>query len=120
MRDNGNQHVSTQNEDSKFERIVNGIRAEVTNFFAGFSRATADTFAWLAVIVLNCATIPSFLAVKTGLSDRMPSLDLTILLWFGLLLYFFRSAILKDMLIVVTSGIGFAVQAILLGLIFFV
>jgi hypothetical protein len=108
------------NENSRIETVLNSFREEVTDFFSGFSKATADTFAWLAVVVLNCATIPSFLAVKTGLSDRMPSLDLTVLLWLGLLLYFVRSAILKDMLIVVTIGVGFAIQAILLGLIFFV
>jgi hypothetical protein len=108
------------NENSRIETVLNSFREEVTDFFSGFSKATADTFAWLAVVVLNCATIPSFLAVKTGLSDKMPALDLTVLLWLGLLLYFVRSAILKDMLIVVTIGVGFAIQAILLGLIFFV
>lgn len=112
--------MTHEHENSKFETYINGIREGVTKFFAGFSKATADTFAWLAVVVLNCATIPSFLAVKTGLSDKMPSLDLTVLLWIGLLLYFVRSAILKDMLIVLTIGFGFAIQAILLGLIFFV
>jgi hypothetical protein len=50
----------------------------------------------------------------------MPPLDITLMLWFGLLLYFIKSAILKDMLMVVTIGIGFAIQAILLGLIFFI
>lgn len=107
-------------ENSRIESAINGFRERVTNLFNGFSKATADTFAWLAIVVLNCATIPSFLAVKTGLSDKLPSLDLTVLLWCGLLLYFIRSAILKDMLIVVTIGFGFAIQAILLGLIFFV
>ena len=50
----------------------------------------------------------------------MPPLDLVIILWVGLLLYFIRSAILKDMIMVVTLGVGFALQSIALGLIFFV
>lgn len=104
----------------KFEEYFNKARNIVVDSFAGFSKTTADTFAWLSVIVMHCATVPSFLAVKTGLSDKMPALDLTLLLWLGLLLYFVRSAILKDMLMVVTIGVGFAVQAVLLGLIFFV
>jgi hypothetical protein len=53
-------------------------------------------------------------------TDKMPPLDITLMLWTGLLLYFIRSAILKDMLMVVTIGFGFAIQAILLGLIFFI
>ena len=53
-------------------------------------------------------------------TDRMPPLDITLMVWGGLLLYFLRSAILKDILMLVTIGLGFAVQAILLGLIFFV
>jgi hypothetical protein len=69
--------------------------------------------------VSHAATIPSFLAVKAGLSDRLPSLDLVALLWLGLLLYFIRSAIIKDMLAVITIGVGFAIQALLLGFIFF-
>lgn len=101
------------------ERSINSVRDVTTKFFSTFSKTTADTFAWLSVIVLNCATLPGFLAVKAGLSDRMPPIELVTLLWLGLLLYFIRSAILKDMLIVVTIGIGFAVQAMALGMIFF-
>lgn len=101
------------------EEILNNTKEKFTDFFSNFSRTTADTFQWLAVIVMHCATIPGFLAVKAGLSDKMPPIELVTLLWFGLLLYFIRSAIIKDMLIVVTIGIGFALQALLLGFIFF-
>lgn len=101
------------------ERILNSFRNGITKFFSNFSKTTADTFAWLSIIVLNCATIPGFLAVKAGLSDKLPPMELVALMWMGLLLYFVRSAILKDMLAVVTIGIGFAIQALLLGFIFF-
>lgn len=104
----------------KFESALNSIKVGIIRFFANFTKTTADTFGWLSVIVLNCATVPSFLAVKAGLSDKMPPLDLVFLVWLGLLLYFVRSAILKDMLNVMTIGIGFAIQAVLLGAIFFV
>jgi hypothetical protein len=67
-----------------------------------------------------CATVPGFLAVMAHVTDRMPPLDIILMVWGGLLLYFVRSAIMKDMLMVVTIGIGFAIQAIMLGLIFFV
>lgn len=101
------------------DNIVTRLRKTTQDFFATFSQSTADTFSWLAIIVFNFATIPSLLAVKTGLSDRLPPLELTLLVWLGLLLYFVRSAILKDMLMIITIGFGFAIQAILLGIIFF-
>lgn len=101
------------------DNVVTRARKATQEFFATFSQSTADTFSWLAIIVLNFATIPSLLAVKTGLSDRLPPLELTLLVWLGLLLYFIRSAILKDMLMIITIGFGFAIQAIMLGIIFF-
>jgi len=71
-------------------------------------------------VVLIGSTIPGFIAVLAGATDKMPPLDITLMLWTGLLLYFVRSAILKDMLMVVTIGFGFAIQAVMLGLIYFV
>lgn len=113
------EQVKDEKKSFDFESILNNARESVTKFFENFNKTTADTFAWLSIIVLHAATIPSFLAVKTGLSDRLPSLDLVALLWLGLLLYFIRSAIIKDMLAVITIGTGFAIQALLLGFIFF-
>jgi hypothetical protein len=98
----------------------NEWKEDLIEYFEGFSKASADTFAWISVVVLLGATIPGFLAVMAKVTDKMPPLDITLMLWTGLLLYFIRSAILKDMLMVVTIGLGFAIQAILLGLIFFI
>ena len=98
----------------------NELKDKVFSYFEGFTRATADTFAWISIVTLICATIPGFIAVMAGATDNMPPLDLTLMLWSGLLLYFVKSAIIKDMLMVVTIGIGFAMQAVMLGLIYFV
>jgi len=98
----------------------NEWKEDLISYFEGFSKASADTFAWISVVVLLGATVPGFLAVMAKVTDKMPPLDITLMLWTGLLLYFIRSAILKDMLMVVTIGLGFAIQAILLGLIFFI
>ncbi len=80
---------------------------------------SAETFGWLAAVVLHSATVPSLLAVMAGLTDRMPGVDLVLLVWTGLTLLFIKSAIQKDMLNVITIGIGFIVQAVLMALIFF-
>lgn len=80
---------------------------------------SAETFGWLAVVVLHSATIPSLFAVMAGLTDRMPAVDLVLLVWTGLSLLFVKAAVQKDMLNLVTIGVGFIAQAVLLALIFF-
>ena len=111
--------MSIETSGEKFERVLNNTRELVVKFFSNFSKTTADTLGWLAIIVLHASTVPGLLAVKAGISDSMPPLELVAFLWVGLLLYFIRSAIIKDMLNVITIGVGFAIQALLLGLIFF-
>ena len=111
--------MSIETSGERFERVLNNTRELVVKFFSNFSKTTADTLGWLAIIVLHASTVPGLLAVKAGISDSMPPLELVAFLWVGLLLYFIRSAIIKDMLNVIKIGVGFAIQALLLGLIFF-
>jgi hypothetical protein len=80
---------------------------------------SAETLGWLAVLVLHSATVPSLLAVMTGLTDKMPGVDLVLLVWSGLALLFVKAAVQKDMLNLVTIGFGFIIQAGMLALIFF-
>ena len=83
------------------------------------SKISAETLGWLAVILFNCTLIPTLLALMTGLSDRTPSLDIVGFVWSGLVLLFFRAIVLRDMLNIITIGIGFMVQASLMALILF-
>lgn len=92
------------------------VRTFVTNSLAKIS---ADTLGWLAAIVLHAATIPTMLALLSGLSDRTPSLDVVLFLWTGLTLLFLRAIVLKDILNIITIGTGFIVQAALMALILF-
>lgn len=92
------------------------IRTFLTDSLAKIS---ADTLGWLAAIVLHAATIPTMLALLSGLSDRTPSLDVVLFLWAGLALLFLRSIVLKDILNIITIGTGFIVQAVLMALILF-
>lgn len=83
------------------------------------SHISSETFGWLAVVLLHAATVPSFLALMSGLTDKLPPVDLVLLVWSGLSLLFVRAAIQKDMLNVVTIGLGFIGQSVMLALIFF-
>ena len=92
----------------------------IKDFFANkVSKISAETLGWLAAIVLHASTIPSMLAVMSGLTDRLPAVDLVLLVWAGLTLLFAKSAVQKDMLNVVTIGVGFIAQAVMMALIFF-
>ena len=107
--------------------IVNLVLTSIQKLFqyiADFIRnklgkVSADTLGWLANIALHCATIPSLLALMTGITDKTPSVDLVLMLWASLGLLFFRAVVLKDLLNIVTIGVGFMLQAMALVLIFF-
>jgi hypothetical protein len=80
---------------------------------------SAETLAWLAVIFIHAATIPSLVAVLTGLSDGMPTVDMVLLTWMGLACLFMQAAVQRNMLQIITISAGFMVQSVLMALIFF-
>jgi hypothetical protein len=82
-------------------------------------KVSADTLGWLAVILIHCATIPTLLALLTGLSDNVPNLDIVLFMWAGLVLLFGRAVVLKDTLNIITIGAGFFVQATVMAMILF-
>jgi hypothetical protein len=95
---------------------INQIRDFVTN---SLGRISADTLGWLAAILLHAATVPTMLALITGLSDRPPSLDLVLFMWSALVLLFLRAIVLRDNLNIITIGLGFIVQAVMMALVLF-
>jgi uncharacterized protein with PQ loop repeat len=80
---------------------------------------SAETMGWVAGILLHLATIPTLLAVLTGLTEKMPPVDLVLFAWAGLFCFFIKAAIQKDFLNIVTIGFGFFVQAALMAMIIF-
>ena len=98
--------------DMHFSTFKNIIRDK-------FSHLSSEAIGWLAIVFVHCATIPSILSLILGMSDMLPSLDVVLFVWGGLLLLFIRALIVKDMLHIITIGLGFFVQALLLGLVVF-
>lgn len=80
---------------------------------------SADTLGWLAVILVHLSTIPTLVAILTGLTEKTPPVDLVLFTWAGLFLFFIKAAISKDVLNIVTIGLGFVIQAGLMALILF-
>ena len=99
---------------------ININRESINEFLNRYlPKISADTLGWLAVIVINCATIPTLLALMTGLSDNVPSLDMVMFLWSSLILLFARAIVLRDMLNIITISVGFMIQASLMAMILF-
>jgi hypothetical protein len=80
---------------------------------------SAETMGWIAIILMHLATIPTLVAVLTGLTDKMPPVDMVLFAWTGLFCFFVKATIQKDVLNIVTIGFGFFIQAALLALIVF-
>ena len=108
---------------------IEKFKAEVHNFFdlnllvknikEHAPNISAETMGWIAVILMHIATIPTLLAVLTGLTEKMPPVDLVLFAWTGLFCFFVKATIQKDVLNIVTIGFGFFIQAALLALIVF-
>jgi uncharacterized protein with PQ loop repeat len=91
----------------------------VKNIKEHMPHISAETAGWCAVVLLHLATIPTMIAVMTGLTEKMPPVDMVLFSWTGLFLFFIKATIQKDLLNIVTIGFGFFVQASLMALIIF-
>jgi hypothetical protein len=74
----------------------------------------AECGGWLAMVILHTATVPTSLYYLMGWSSHLPPLDMVLLVWTGLLLYFIRAAVNFDLLYFVSNTIGLTTQSVLL------
>lgn len=95
---------------------INKISSWIVRVVAPIS---AETLGWVGVVLIHASTIPSLLAVLSGLSDRMPAMDMVLLLWAGLAALFIQAAVLNNRVQLVTISMGFMIQSVLMALIFF-
>ena len=111
------------------QAIISTVKSKIHDFFdldllvksikEHAPHVSAETMGWVAVILLHLATVPTELAVLTGLTEKMPPVDMVLFSWAGLFCFFLKAAIQKDFLNIVTIGLGFFVQAAMLALIVF-
>jgi hypothetical protein len=100
--------------------MLERIQHAIVNWFQEhFAKLSADTLGWVATILVHCATIPTLIAVSAGLTDTLPPVDMVLFGWGALVLLLARAAVLRDVLNMVTIGLGFAVQATLMALLLF-
>ena len=98
--------------------LVN-VRKMMDSLRENIGHLSAETLGWVGVILVHLATIPTLVAVLTGLTEKLPPVDMVGLMWLGLFMFFVRSVIARDLLNIITIGFGFFVQAMLLALIVF-
>jgi len=98
------------------DELVSGLRIWLEQHLP---KVSAETLEWLAVILIHCATVPTLLALMTGLSDNVPNLDIVMFMWAGLVLLFFRAVVLRNLLNIITIGLGFITQAVIMAMILF-
>jgi hypothetical protein len=97
---------------NQFDKVKNQVTAFTKNI-------SSEILSWITILILHAATIPMLLAVMTGVTDNMPPIDITLMLWTALMLLFIKAAIKRHMLNLITIGTGFFIQATILALIFF-
>ena len=87
--------------------------------FTHIRSISSETVNWFAIVFIHCATIPPLLGLLLGVTDKLPSIDVVLFMWTGLVLLFVKSLINKDMLTIITISGGFITQAALLGMLVF-
>lgn len=88
-------------------------------FKASIRKVTIDGIGWTALLALHAVTIPSLLGLMTGLSDKTPPIDMIIILWTALALFYFKAILEKNVVSIVIIGLGFIAQSVLMALVFF-
>ena len=81
--------------------------------------AAPELAGWLAMVMLHSNTIPTTVGKILGYNSTMPPLSMVLLTWAGLALYLWRAVYQKDMLYIVSNGIGFMLNSVLLAIIVF-
>jgi len=99
--------------------VVNFAKVTYNNFLNSIAKVSSDTVEWLGVLALHCATVPTMLGLMAGITDNTPPIDIVLILWGALTMFFIKAVIKKDILNIITIGVGFICQAVIMALIFF-
>jgi hypothetical protein len=107
----------------KMTDVIDNVTKSIQNFGKDFAEKithlSSETIHWMAVLCLHGATAPNLIGVMLGLTDVMPPIDIVLIVWSALALLFMKAIITKDRLNLITIGLGFMAQAVVMALIFF-
>ncbi len=85
--------------------------------FSAKTEKRAEIGGYIGMASIHAATLPTSISVIMGWSDKLPPLSMVLLVWVGLILFFIRALVRFDWLYLISNGIGFIANSILLILI---
>jgi hypothetical protein len=105
---------------SKFiDYIVNVLTSVWIDIKSSIRQVSIDGIGWTGLIALHAVTIPSLFGLMTGLTDTTPPIDMVIILWAAMALFYIKAMLEKNTISVMIIGLGFIMQSILMALVFF-
>jgi hypothetical protein len=103
--------------------VTDMVKAFVTKLWLEFKssirQVSIDGIGWTGLIALHAVTIPSLFGLMTGLTDNTPPIDMVIILWAAMALFYIKAILEKNVVSLVIIGLGFIMQSILMALVFF-
>lgn len=102
-----------------FNNILERAQSRYTHVIASLARISSDTVEWIGILALHASTIPSMLSLMMGVTDNTPPIDIVLIIWTALAMFFIRAVIKRDTINILTVGLGFIGQAVMMALIFF-
>ena len=90
------------------------------NKFLSHFQGVNNQLGWAGVILLQGATLPSMLArLNGGEEANLPPLSMVLMVWLGLGFYLARAIRQRDMVYIVSNGVGMFLNSVLLAMIVF-
>lgn len=106
-----------------FNVVTDMVKAFISKLWLEFKssirQVSIDGIGWTGLIALHAVTIPSLFGLMTGLTDNTPPIDMVIILWAAMALFYIKAILEKNVISLVIIGLGFIMQSILMALVFF-
>lgn len=100
-------------------KVVDYVKGVSVDFKGMITRVSTETIGWIGILLLHGATVPTMLGLMFGLTDKPPSIDMVLIVWAALGMFFMKAIIQRDILNLITIGLGFIMQATMMALVFF-
>ena len=111
------------NVDLKVTDVVNQVKLFFKSLYKEFKNSikqvSIDGIGWAALIALHLVTVPSLFGLMAGLTDFTPPVDMVLILWGALGLFYIKSILEKNVVSIVIIGLGFIAQSVMMALVFF-
>lgn len=102
-----------------YNKSLDFVKHQYNDFTNSIAKISSDTVEWVGIIALHGATIPTMLGLMMGVTDNTPPIDIVLIIWAALAMFFIKAVIKRDTINILTVGLGFIGQAVMMALIFF-